>query len=662
MNLLLPAFFGAAAAIGVPLALHLLRRQARAPVPFPTLRFLGIEAQRDSRRHRLNRWLLLLLRCLAILLVVLAFARPFWRLPHSSSSKAVVVIVDNSYSMDASDRRVAVQRWLAPQLAGLKPPDQLGVLLLQPHPAWVVPLGDDLDAGRAAVATLPAAFETTHNRPAVEVAAARLALAPARTKIVLVAGDGQKLGWNDMPFDRPVAHGIEIRVAPPAAAVGRQGALTSLRVERLPQHRLAFDAVLQAYAPASDRRTVSFFAGDTKLGSVESGVTAGRTTAVHFETTFADADAALALRATLDPDDLPTDDTGYAALAAADNRQVLVAPDDAAGTTDFLARALEAVHPGAGLPAFDLQPLPANGPWPLTAVAVLRGRSPFRDRGGAPLDAFVAGGGAAWLVCDGSAEQAAWLAKRGVHVREIEAPPGEPGLGLRDFALDHPLFAPFVGQSLAPLFEPAFSRGWALEGDDLEPLARWPDGSVAIAELPTDRGRVLLTGFGVSRDDSDFPIRAGFVPLVHRAVSWLAEKVPAAPSVLVGMPIGLPGSGTWRSLVAARLVPTANVAGSVTPTVPGVYAFASGNTRQLYAVNLDHSESDLEPWPVPSDFARLSAAAEPDVKAPTGDASARPLAPVDDRLVDERHAWWWLLAAAVVLLVFENRLANRTVL
>src|SRR4051812_18811547 len=124
MNLLMPAFLGAAALVGLPLFLHLLRLQPRKQIAFPSLMFLGKEALRDSNRNRLRRWLTLLLRCLLILLIALAFARPFWLLDEKHGTRAVVVVVDNSYSMQAKGRREAVEAWLAPQLEKLSGSDQ----------------------------------------------------------------------------------------------------------------------------------------------------------------------------------------------------------------------------------------------------------------------------------------------------------------------------------------------------------------------------------------------------------------------------------------------------------------------------------------------------------------------------------------------------------
>ena len=73
---LAPICLAAAAAVLIPLALHLLRLRRPPVLPFSAIQFLRQADVRTRRARRLENLLLLLLRSLIILLLVLAFAMP----------------------------------------------------------------------------------------------------------------------------------------------------------------------------------------------------------------------------------------------------------------------------------------------------------------------------------------------------------------------------------------------------------------------------------------------------------------------------------------------------------------------------------------------------------------------------------------------------------
>ena len=75
MSLLAPLYVIGAFAIGAPILFHLIRRQPKGQVPFSSLMFLKPTPPRLTRRSRLDNWLLLLLRALALILMAIAFAR-----------------------------------------------------------------------------------------------------------------------------------------------------------------------------------------------------------------------------------------------------------------------------------------------------------------------------------------------------------------------------------------------------------------------------------------------------------------------------------------------------------------------------------------------------------------------------------------------------------
>ena len=63
MGFLAPFFLAGLVGIGLPLWLHLLRKQKETPVPFSTLMFLRKTEQRHTRKKQLRYLLLFALRC-----------------------------------------------------------------------------------------------------------------------------------------------------------------------------------------------------------------------------------------------------------------------------------------------------------------------------------------------------------------------------------------------------------------------------------------------------------------------------------------------------------------------------------------------------------------------------------------------------------------------
>ncbi|HUO08606.1 MAG TPA: BatA domain-containing protein [Phycisphaerae bacterium] len=66
-------------AAAIPIALHLLNRIRSPVVPFPTLRFLKITAQKTSRRRQVQQYFLLLLRMAVFAMIAMAVAHPLIR-------------------------------------------------------------------------------------------------------------------------------------------------------------------------------------------------------------------------------------------------------------------------------------------------------------------------------------------------------------------------------------------------------------------------------------------------------------------------------------------------------------------------------------------------------------------------------------------------------
>jgi Aerotolerance regulator N-terminal len=106
MGLLAPWFLAAAVGIGLPVYLHLLKRQKNPPKPVPSLMLYEFRTQSSTRHRRLHYLLLLSLRLLVLLLLILAFANPYINRSAAAlaSNRVVLLVVDNSFSMRAGTR------------------------------------------------------------------------------------------------------------------------------------------------------------------------------------------------------------------------------------------------------------------------------------------------------------------------------------------------------------------------------------------------------------------------------------------------------------------------------------------------------------------------------------------------------------------------------
>ena len=103
MQFLFPGFLAALAVLSVPIIIHLFYFRRFKRVYFTNVRFLKEVKEETSNRQKLRNLLVLLMRCLAIAAMVLAFAQPFIPLSEGvkKGEKAVSIFIDNSFSMNA---------------------------------------------------------------------------------------------------------------------------------------------------------------------------------------------------------------------------------------------------------------------------------------------------------------------------------------------------------------------------------------------------------------------------------------------------------------------------------------------------------------------------------------------------------------------------------
>src|SRR5207245_2989902 len=108
MAFLTPFFLLGLGAIAIPVLVHLIQREKKRVVEFPSLMFVRRIPYQSVRRRRIRQWALLMLGAAAVALIVLAFARPFMRQgPVAAAAiggaREIVIALDQSASMGYGD-------------------------------------------------------------------------------------------------------------------------------------------------------------------------------------------------------------------------------------------------------------------------------------------------------------------------------------------------------------------------------------------------------------------------------------------------------------------------------------------------------------------------------------------------------------------------------
>src|SRR5215470_4036303 len=114
MVFLTPLFLIGLGALAIPVLVHLIQRERKRVVEFPSLMFVRRIPYQSVRRRRIRHWALLMLRAAAIALIVAAFARPFLRehastVVAASGAREVVILLDQSASMGYGDHFARAQ-------------------------------------------------------------------------------------------------------------------------------------------------------------------------------------------------------------------------------------------------------------------------------------------------------------------------------------------------------------------------------------------------------------------------------------------------------------------------------------------------------------------------------------------------------------------------
>ena len=163
--------------------------------------FLRRIPYRSVRRQRLRHLFLFALRCLALLLLILAFARPFLESPTAASAlplgpREVVFVLDHSYSMGYEDRLERAKDDIRGQIGMLSPDERASFVVFSDRAEILNQPTSDKDQLNAIVNGVTLSARTTRYGPALKLAKKIVDESSLTRKEVVLLSDFQRLGWE----------------------------------------------------------------------------------------------------------------------------------------------------------------------------------------------------------------------------------------------------------------------------------------------------------------------------------------------------------------------------------------------------------------------------------------------------------------------------------
>ncbi|MBI2688523.1 MAG: BatA domain-containing protein [Acidobacteria bacterium] len=660
MGFLAPLFLGAVTLVGLPVWLHLLRQHKTTPVTMPSLMFFERRTTTSTRQRKLRYYALLAMRLLAILLLVLAFAQPYWErtIAAGSGKRMTVAAIDNSFSMrraNSVDSAKQQALGLAAKVSAAEP----GIVVAFGSGAREVgQKAEDASVFRNNVNAVVAGDERTSYAELSRVLRG-LHEAHKMPLDIHVYTDVQRSGMParfadlQLPADAKLEiHDVAPKELPNFAveAVTPPGRIFDTKAARV-------RATIAGIHTPRASKVVSLVADGKVLATKPVEIAENGRTSVEFtglDTGYGFHRGEIRIDGA---DNFPNDDTFRFAIERSDPRRVLYlhASRDAKSAL-YVKAALDAAVPNAY--SIEAAPYETTSTPNLTNVSFVV----LADPGGLPsaleasLKDYVQKGGAVFIAAGPFTGAQSKLPVSGLTVKESRLTNRTREM-FQTVASKEPLHP--VIEKAAGLESVKFYQVVTVEPNaSTKVLAKTADAVPVVLDQALGEGRVLILTSPLDNLGNNLPLHPAFIPFVERTAQYLSRQQESTGIVAVGEGVEL-RAATDRAIGVEVLDPRgdraltleqAAKATSFAPGGEGYYEIRRANGRSsLVAVNADRRESD---------FARMEDETVSLWKA-TGEPSEGQKVNASGERTERVSPWWWLLLVVLLLTLAEGVLASR---
>ena len=653
MTFLNGALVAGAAALSIPIIIHLFHKSRFKVVKWGAMHLLEMVIRTNQRRVKMEQWILLAIRCAIPVLLAMAMARPIWQGASrllGDARTSTIVLLDNSYSMEAT-RSGTVNFALAKDnvqqlIAGLQSKSEVHVVLMGQGGRGLLD-APTYDHSRITqlLGKTSAGFGAARVPQALDFAAGALETMHEQVRQVVVMTDFQRVSFDPVE-DKLITAALDRmgkQAFPPSVTFWDVGqdvkeniAIESLDFSRLMVgvgQKIQIRANLRNFGAANhpDLRVTLKVDGKDK-GASQVALGPESKAQVLFTQAFESAGSHV-VEISTEPDALAADNSFLASIPVRDRIPVLLvdgAPGDTLGDikseTGYLQIALSPFLAGKVEQSDLLQTrvIPVEG---LTAKALAESQivvlANIRQLGPDQLKAledFVKTGGGL-LVFPGDKTDTTWwngpfskLAPLPLGGIAGDLKEGVAGMGITSQRFEDPALELFNDPRNGSMAEASVKVWFRMRppeksGGALDPvvLARLDSGDPFLAEKAFGEGRVIACATACDADWSNLPARPFFLPLTQRLSVYLASNVYPPRNLEIGQQLlsFLPADAAGKKAmltgpdgIPVELPIVKKEARGVVEYgpvfLPGLYTLTPPGGQPLhYVFNADRRESDL---------------------------------------------------------------------
>jgi len=679
MSFVTPWYLLGLLGIGIPLAIHLIRRQRAERVMLPTVRFLRRAPKKLVYFQRIQQWLLLMLRAAIVGLLALAFARPILTGAYSEMVGAVpqslVILLDTSMSMRYADRFSQGKAAVIDILKSLKKGDEAGIITFADSTGPMKTLTTDLTALETFVRRIPApGYRSTDFLTALRLADQVLQSAHYQAKTVYLVSDFQQAAVPAGTDLWKLSTGIRfegIKVGDPETYNLTVTDVTASEHIRDQEKYTIIGRIKNVGTDYVPQARVSLGIDGTQLANRTIELRDRSEIVVEFPVTFTQAGLHRGTL-TIAGDRFEPDNIHYFGAHVEPPLRVLCVNGESAGGGDedeaywFRLALTQKSKTRFHVDVIKPEQLTLESLASYAVVALLNVGNLSSQQLGA-LGSYVKGGGGLLLApadrVDGVDYNRHYTDLTPALLLKKQIDTDGSGMVISQVQERHTIFRSLKDGEKTDSGKARFHGYWSTDpasGSDV--IMRFDNGDAAMLARRVGNGRVLLFTSSLDPEWNNFPRQVTYLPLLHETVRYLAASRDKRMSYRVGdlVPVSIPPDGAAR-VTSPQGVETLLRSKSEgldfyqATDAPGFYQTRSGSLIGSFAVNVSAQESDLASVD-PDEIRDRVIAAEMVVDASVAEQAS----PLRIMLEESQQAWWWILLLVLVLGLFETFLANRT--